>query len=358
MKFRFRNLVIMLAGLVVELASGQEMKPVLPYKAYVHGGYRVCGLDQYDLAWCWGRRGPATAKRLSGEGVQNAPRPVSGGHRFRQLVGLSSSMVALDFEGNVWRWRSTSSSGSGEQPDVPERISEGRVFEALFGRYATACALTLDGEAWCIGQGPLGNGSDLPSDRFVRVSGARAFVQVSPGEQTGCALDRQKRVWCWGLIGKKSGDPYANDYNWSSVPVLMDESLRLESISNGYSNACGLDWEGQTWCWGPAWSKAGARFSPGKIDVGHALRSLDISPLGACGIDDEGQAWCFIGSGRTDRVKVDRRVVKLSLNQSTGLYAIDEDGRIWGLIGSLYSTVSSGVADMASAPIVIDFLYR
>ena len=161
------------------------------------------------------------------------------------------------------------------------------------------CGLFADGSAYCWGrndQGQLGRGF-ITSPEFAfpvpgSVAGGHAFQSIS----AHCGLDTGGQLWCWGNNHAGSLDPSRLDEAvlWLPVPVATDH--RFVDIAMGFFSACGLDDEGQTWCWGlNEFGQTGTGLftnvghEPRLVHGAHRFRAL----FPHCGITVGGEALCW-----------------------------------------------------------------
>lgn len=150
------------------------------------GGGTVCGLTAAGAAWCWGENGSGQF----GDGTtmsDTIPRPVSGGLEFMALsvggtvpgASMPATVCGLTTAGTAWCWGDGAGgvlgSGAPGFSTVPVAVAGGHQFQAIAvagGTGAHACALELDGTAWCWGAndfGQLGDGTTAASAIPVKV---------------------------------------------------------------------------------------------------------------------------------------------------------------------------------------------
>jgi alpha-tubulin suppressor-like RCC1 family protein len=130
--------------------------------------------------------------------------------------------------------------------DQPTPVKNVQDVVAVTADLYYSCALELDGEVWCWGEGGfLGDGTvdDSPLPLRVRIS---RVIQVTSRTHT-CALTADGRVFCWGC-------PYPNGGCGSSEPVLVPREVGglppIAKVSGGSRYTCALSFEGEVFCWG------------------------------------------------------------------------------------------------------------
>ncbi|PKN47277.1 MAG: hypothetical protein CVU59_03405 [Deltaproteobacteria bacterium HGW-Deltaproteobacteria-17] len=114
-----------------------------------------------------------------------------------------------------------------------------------------ACALDIDGAAWCWGMGKngqLGTGFEKESMRALPVAGEHRFVGICAGYVHACGLDADGAAWCWGenWDGQLGNPSDARRLE----PTRVETQERFSSLSCGWEHTCGLGTTGGLWCWG------------------------------------------------------------------------------------------------------------
>lgn len=182
---------------------------------------------------------------------------MAGRQTFRQVAAGTSHACALTLDGTAYCW---GSNGHGElgnpsvtgHSTVPVTAAAGlRFLDISAGRHFT-CAVTLDALIACWGDDTyqaLGNG-DAPGGPVARsVTSTARFRQVSAGPFHACALDLQGRAHCWGrdefgVAGTGAPGRLAD------TPLPVAGELTFTRISSGSDFACAIAPAGQAYCWG------------------------------------------------------------------------------------------------------------
>lgn len=193
----------------------------------------------------------------------------------------------------------------------PRSVQTSQRFRMLSAGGSTACALTLDDQAWCWGStydgARLGNGSAEGSVTPVAVSGGHSFRTIAAGVHTTCAVDFSNAAWCWGAgaEGELGAGPGVAT---AAVPTRVVGDIEFLTVEHGMWGTCGLSTSGQAFCWGGANSYRGStplpegcadEASPNScvsipLAVAGALRftELIVGEL-ACGATAAGAVWCW-----------------------------------------------------------------
>lgn len=230
------------------------------------GVYFTCALDAHGVALCWGwNNGGQAGIGQSGEDeVVVRPFPVQSTARFVALRGN----CGLTRSGDVHCWGFTTGSYTdpytlpgdctsayyhwyeGKPCLVPTPVRSDQRFKSL---HHPQCAVATTGYGFCWGDGyygNLGHGQFATAAREpVPVSGGIRFQQIVPGEFSACGLDLEGQAWCWGHAGAGKlglGEPFVHQ----AVPGKVLTEQRFVSLAGGNARICGLTASDELWCWG------------------------------------------------------------------------------------------------------------
>jgi alpha-tubulin suppressor-like RCC1 family protein len=267
------------------------------------GARHACALARTGETWCWGR---GTYGELGRAVAEDSLRPVQvqTAERFVQLAAGAFS-CGRTAEGDIYCWGAGGNagvgSGSGGHALLPVRIASNLAFRQVAVGDYSACAVTDTGAVYCWGanaEGQLGLGDLAAASVPTLVGGALSGLAVSDIDLSGshaCAL-AAGRAYCWGRK-IATGDPDADNPQWSPVAVRSDQSFGMISAGTGYS--CALTADDESWCWGendfytlgdgtatdrrtPVRSKTSARFR--QVSTGFGV---------ACGLTAPGTPYCW-----------------------------------------------------------------
>lgn len=207
-------------------------------------------------------------------------------------------------------------------------------FTALAAGDASACGLTVEGEAFCWGGNDLGQlGTGDTERRLVPapVAGAPRFSMIDQGA-TVCAVDLLGRPYCWGASG--SGvtgngsvaglEPCADPFSFGTChlrPQGVRTGERFRTVVNNGGITCGLAEGGLAYCWGvyqggylgigvvpdgtPALVQCSPRFQgayfqdgrcatePVPVEGGHLFRSIAAGASQVCGTTQGNELLCW-----------------------------------------------------------------
>lgn len=173
-----------------------------------------------------------------------------------------------------------------------------------------SCMLDEKGAPYCFGSGvngQIGNGTTSgtyasPTAVDISASGA-GFVQIDVSGSTACGVQDDGDVWCWGdgdfgQLGNGAGAD-------SSVPVkVVDTSMGgVVRISVASQHVCALTDTARVWCWG---NEASGRLGHGEtlsqenspVPVSVVNMSADIIGVSvgddfSCAWDVNNAGWCW-----------------------------------------------------------------
>lgn len=264
--------------------------------------------------------GPAVALFLTacisgdplGPTVAFSPATVFAGNEFSCAAGPDQRV-------RCWGANPRGQLGDGTTLDhiSPARVGGDLPFVTLgiHGQGNHACALTVDGEAWCWGEndfGQLGTGSTDPSTMPVRVATDVRFRTISAGWRMTCAVSTTDEAWCWGRgsWGQMGNGTLAHRL----TPSLVDGDHRFATVKAGTNNlVCGLTLEGEVWCWGLGILGALGRTAPeqctlnaltlpcartpGPVTGHRSFVDIAVGNTFACAVESSGTLWCWGANG-------------------------------------------------------------
>lgn len=196
-----------------QLGSGTMIDASLPipvdggelFVALASNWDHTCGITTTGETRCWGsnRLGAlGDSTRVSRAGPVSVWSPV----RFVALsTGLWYNVCGVDAGGRAYCWGDNGGGqiGDGSLRDrlVPTAVTGGLRFRSLVGGDQFTCGLTTDDVAYCWGRnasGQLGDSSIVSRSIPAAVVGGRRFRQLVAGGQHACGLSSEGFAYCWG----------------------------------------------------------------------------------------------------------------------------------------------------------------
>ena len=347
---RMREILTVVAWLVAAPPFSPATQGQSPgrFVSITSGANHTCALTSEGAAYCWGLNASGelgapskdTCKEEHSEWpCAKSPIAVSGGLHFTALVVGRFHSCGLSNEGRAYCWGSDYNGQLGadsgltvcHEPNgnplkcasIPVPVAGGYRFALLVAGGLHNCGVTTTGVTYCWGLDEAGQvGSDSASQICgdagegghpcrrtpVRVGGERTLVALAAGRSHTCGLDAQGEAWCWGRF---LGAPLS--------PIGAHPPLA--SISAGDHKTCALTSEGATLCWGVF------RIGPSDLVTtlttptpGGTWQAADDSTLHftsvttgeehICGLTSGGAAYCW-GVGWDGQLGISRGLLKL-----------------------------------------------
>lgn len=258
------------------------------------------------------------------------------------------------------------------------------------------CAITKEGETFCIGRGEHGElgvpGSARTYQFPVGVRSAPEFAAITAGAQHTCALDPNGIAYCWGAnehgqLGIGGDDP-------SDAPVRVARTKRFRSISAGGHHTCAISDQQELYCWGDAETLGVARAiieehdvtAPVGMQLTSPPRHLRPTPAeligqgphtqidkvaqvvagddATCALDPVGDLFCW-GDNRSGRLGVSVRRATAPVAVAPGTHflqvalgsthtcAIDSDHSAWCWGENLAGELGDGSSHSSPTPVKV-----
>lgn len=178
------------------------------------------------------------------------------------------------------------------------------------------------GRARCWGKrdwGQLGDG--IISNNSVGIAdvlGGTDWVQVAAQQYHACGLDADGQAFCWGYNGSGQLGDGTTVQSARPVPVVQPAGTRFTRIAVGPEQTCALDTVGQAYCWGEdgptLLGDPGAPFevtAPERVQGDLRFSKIVLTSLGTkgtwvCGITTDRRGYCW---GRKGEYLGDREAV-------------------------------------------------
>lgn len=232
------------------------------------GSHHACALEASGDAFCWGRATNGRLGSGDTQD-QNTPARVAGGLKFDAVSSGAAHSCAVERGTHfAFCWGAGGSGRLGEGGTMPHptpvRVAGDLTFRSVDAGTDFTCGLTLDDRALCWGkggEGQLGNGARDDALTPVEVVGGLHFRMLTVSGETSagfapsphaCALTVEGAAYCWG--SNEYGQLGTGDgmLARSSTPVAVDQSTSgpFVSIAAGFGFTCAIDAADAAWCWG------------------------------------------------------------------------------------------------------------
>ena len=300
---------------------------VPPFVDLTLGRSHACGRTAQNVLYCWGDNAVAALGKTSPEicpaqlrQCSTLPRSLVEATNFMQLSGSGSGITCgLTSDGNAFCWGNNQADWIGPSADTctvegvgtsacsrtPIAVPGGRAFKSIALGGSHACALALDGAAYCWGlggDGQLGAESTetcagSPCTRTpVAVSGGLSFTTLASGNQHTCGIAVGGAAYCWGdnAVGQL-GSPGPG----GPTPTLVLGGHSFLVLSAYTTQTCGVETGGDAYCWGDnAFGQLGdnsttASSIPRLVAGGLTFVAVAASLEHTCGLTITGGAYCW-----------------------------------------------------------------
>jgi alpha-tubulin suppressor-like RCC1 family protein len=294
------------------VAPRLTVTPTSPYASITAGWLHGCGLESNGQAHCWGRN---AGGQLGDSSAANSNVPTNvfqQGVTFASLTGGESHTCALTSAGQAYCWGYNADARLGDSTtdlrEVPVAVLPlgGVVFTKLHAGHFHSCGINSSGQAYCWGENSSGQLGDSTttwhgSPTAVHQPSGVTFVDVVAGDQHSCGLDGNGQAWCWGYGG--DGAIGNNSLIGPKYPVAVQQpvGVTFTQISANGASTCGLTSGGQEYCWGNNQNgqlgdnSTTNRKLPVAVQqpVGVTFTSIATSRSTACALDGSGNAYCW-----------------------------------------------------------------
>jgi alpha-tubulin suppressor-like RCC1 family protein len=173
------------------------------------------------------------------------------------------------------------------------------------------CGTVADGRAFCMGYNEYGQlGTLEPMQRCVSgmfpcsptplpVSTAVRFTLLGLGQNHSCGLNGEGEAYCWGFgLGGQLGDGLRAN-SQVPVPVATAQRFRAISHSNYGINTCAIALGGQVYCWGVGMDGQNGdgtgEVAPTPVPLASGIRmqQIGMGQFTGCALAESAEIYCW-----------------------------------------------------------------
>jgi alpha-tubulin suppressor-like RCC1 family protein len=244
------------------IAPKALLRPDVSFAQIAAGDSTACGISSTQQIYCWGDDTFGQIGNGSGGGGATPRLATVGTERFTAITAGAAHACALNLNGRAFCWGNdavgqlgTNNPSLNSTTPVPVSGPNGvqtspMRFTSISAGAEHTCAIDVDGVLWCWGRNTNGALGDpgvagiVPYPNPVVTS--QRFIQVSAGRSHTCAVTTLNELYCWGANGSRQ----ATDPTLAIVPLprLVQSSVR--SVASGDEHACAVLLSGTVQCWG------------------------------------------------------------------------------------------------------------
>jgi alpha-tubulin suppressor-like RCC1 family protein len=312
--------------------------------------------------------------------AQPIPQLLNPDSSYIFIADALNGLMVLDSQGQTMKVASVTSLKSGAATLIVAGLFDG--MHQVCGNESASYAIDGQGQVWSWGnnfQGQLGRltSADSLSQAPARIKSLSNVMSVAAGKNHALALTERGEVWAWGA--NSAGQLGQGDLNSLNEPTRVRINSRIRSIAAGDTHSLALDYSGNLYAWGsnncgqlgPLQSSKKVDWSsfPVRVPLSFKLQQVDAGMHYTLALTDQGEVyawgWNSFGqlgtssakmTGRPTRISGITRAEKISAGafhalalHSNGLYA-------WGDNRNSACGIASTQAAVVTKPNLIKFL--
>jgi alpha-tubulin suppressor-like RCC1 family protein len=288
---------------------------VIKYRSLTTATEHACDIASGGIVWCWGRNGAQGRigmAQLGADVISSSPVRLNTPLRFNQISSYGTTTCGVANNGTLHCWGSNSAFAFGANSSVAQSATPvavaapfGLIFKQVSVGSQHACAITIEGRAYCWGpnsSGQLGTGNTTWAQTPVVAASNLSFASISAGSDYTCGITTGGAAWCWGANGLGQlgeGATPSMGNTQSNAPVQVVGGHTFRSISSSSQLTCGVTTANVALCWGRGLGgrlgtgNTGVISTPTAVSGGHSFRSISAGFSAVCGVATDDAVWCW-----------------------------------------------------------------
>ena len=170
---------------------------------------------------------------------------------------------------------------------------------------ALRCGVDTDGVGWCWSRraGVMGTGGDpltQLSSTPVRTAGSHTFTTIAVESSYACGIDSNGQAWCWGRNGFGNlGNGARTSRRPEPRPVRVRTDQRFQTIVTSDYGTCALNEADRLYCWGGMGGHLLGIGSVSSSDVPvpyvsqYRWKQISLGSTRLCGVTQNGTGYCW-----------------------------------------------------------------
>lgn len=271
-------------------------------------GTQICLLATDGAVWCLRTDAALNGHVLAADALAHNVSRVPLAEPVREVTTGNTHACAIGLDGAAWCWGSNDDGelgdGTSTQRLVPTRVIGLDSTAQMAAGDRFTCARTMDDRGWCWGRnasGQLGDGTRVARHRPVLVTALGALADIAAGRQHACARTHDGHAFCWGdnthrqlgcagYTSPACTDPALNEPR----PVRVPGVDRVSQLALGDAHSCARRFNDTVACWGERTNSAGqVGYGLDAWPEDWAAMQLAAGPNGSCAVMDSSAVRCW-----------------------------------------------------------------
>jgi alpha-tubulin suppressor-like RCC1 family protein len=336
------DFAVYVAAQVPDTSAAALAIPAHAFDSLAVGEAHTCAIRPGNHEYCWG------FNAYGALGIQESspvviPEGVLGNLDMESIAAGAEFSCGLATTGAFcWGDNLSGEIGDGTTTDRGEpamTLPPTGAFGAIAAGTDFSCGL-VSGAAYCWGDnyaGQLGNGTTTSHASPTAVAGTYQFAAITVGAFHACGLTGDGSAFCWGANTDGELGTGSTDTLPTTAPTPVSTSTHFATLVAGANFTCGLDINGNAYCWGTnsfgqlgIGTAGGNASTPQQVSGGYQFTRLTAGAYHACGIlTSNGTAYCW-GSNSTGQLGNNSTNDEPAPTQVISTYAFTDIGAGFG----------------------------